>query len=138
MNATQTMSPTQTIQTIYEAFSRGDVPGILACVADDVDWNNERVATRNCPWNGDFSGKANLPGFFAAVGDNLDIRVFDPHTFVADGDRVVALLRIESIVRKNGRPLANDAVHVWTVDGDGKVKSYRHYNDTAAEAEAWR
>jgi ketosteroid isomerase-like protein len=137
MTATATMTRTETIQTLYAAFERRDMPGILACVTDDVDWNNERVASSDCPWNGNFSGKANLPGFFQAVGDNLDIRVFDPRTFVEAGDHVVVLLRIESIVRRNGRPLLNDAVHVWTFAGD-KVKSYRHYNDTAAEADAWR
>jgi hypothetical protein len=138
MSATQTTTNTQTIQALYEAFGRGDVAAILACLSDDVDWNNERVASRECPWNGNFAGKANVPGFFAAVGGELDIHTFVPHTFVEQGDRVVVLLRIESKLRKNGQPLDNDAVHVWTFDGGGKVSSYRHYNDTAAELAAWR
>jgi uncharacterized protein len=131
------MSNTQTIQGLYEAFQRGDLPGILARVTDDVDWNNERVASRECPWNGDFSGKAKLPEFFQALDQCLDFRVFEPRAFVETGDRVVVELRIESNLKKNGRPLANDAVHVWKFEG-GKVSGYRHYNDTAAELEAWR
>ncbi|HEV8239585.1 MAG TPA: nuclear transport factor 2 family protein [Thermoanaerobaculia bacterium] len=131
------MSNSQTIRDLYDAFQRGDLPAILAVVTDDVDWNNQRVASRECPWNGDFSGKAKLPGFFQAVGDNLDIRVFDPHTFIENGERVAVLLRIESVLRRNGKPLSNDAVHVWDLS-DGKVSRYRHYNDTAAELEAWR
>jgi uncharacterized protein len=131
------MTRTETIQTIYEAFGRGDVPAILSRLTDDVDWNNERVASRECPWNGNFAGKGNVPAFFGAVGGALDIRVFEPHTFIEQGDRVAVLLRIESTLRKNGRPVQNDAVHVWTFDGD-KVSGYRHYNDTAAELEAWR
>jgi hypothetical protein len=130
------MTNTQTIQSIYEAFGRGDVPAILAHLTDDVEWNNDRVASRECPWNGNFSGKTNVPGFFQAVNE-LDIRVFDPHTFVEQGDCVVALLRIESILRKNGRPVHNDSVHVWTFAG-AKVNGYRHFYDTAAELEAWR
>jgi ketosteroid isomerase-like protein len=137
MTATATATRTETIQELYAAFVRRDMPGILACVADDVDWNNERVASRDCPWNGDFSGREKLPGFFAALADNLDFQVFDPQAFVEAGNRVVVLLRIESVVRRTGRPLLNDVVHVWTFAGD-KVKSYRHYNDTAAEADAWR
>ena len=132
------MSHVQTIQNVYDAFSRQDLATILAQVTDDVDWNNERVASKECPWNGNFSGKAKLPGFFQAVGECLDIHVFSPHTFVEQGDHVVVLLRIESTVRQTGKPLLNDAVHVWRLDGDSKVKSYRHYNDTAAEADAWR
>jgi ketosteroid isomerase-like protein len=137
MTATATMTHTETIQALYAAFQRGDVPAILACVTDDVDWNNDRVASRDVPWNGDFSGKDKLPRFFQVLAENLDFRVFDTQAFIEAGDRVVVLLRIESVVRKTGRPLGNDAVHVWTFAGD-KVKSYRHYNDTAAEVEAWR
>ncbi len=136
--ATSSTSKTATIQTLYEAFGRGDVATILAQVADDVDWNNERVASRECPWNGDFSGKTKLPAFFQAVGDCLDIRVFEPRTFVEAGDHVMVLLRIESVVRSNGRPVQNDAVHVWGFDAAGQVSSYRHFNDTAAELAAWR
>jgi ketosteroid isomerase-like protein len=47
-------------------------------------------------------------------------------------------LRIEGSVRKNGRALANDVVHFWTFDDGGKIASYRHFNDTAAELAAWR
>jgi hypothetical protein len=137
MSEAATMTNTDTIKTIYEAFGRGDVATILDHVTDDVDWNNDRVASRECPWNGNFSGKANLPGFFEAVGGCLDIRVFEPRAFVEQGDAVVVMLRIESVVRKNGRPLLNDVIHFWTFAG-GKVSSYRHYNDTAAELAAWR
>jgi hypothetical protein len=132
------MSKTETIQAVYEAFGRGDVPAILDRLADDVDWNNERVASRECPWNGNFSGKRNVPEFFRAVGESLDIHTFEPRTFVESGDRVAVMLRVESRLRKNGRPLENDAIHLWTFDGDGRISAYRHYNDTAAELAAWR
>jgi ketosteroid isomerase-like protein len=90
-----TMSNTETVRAIYEAFGRGDVPAILALLADDVDWNNDRVYSRECPWNGNFQGKANIPGFFQAVGENLTLGVFNPHTFVAEGDHVMVMLRVE-------------------------------------------
>lgn len=32
------MSPIETVRQIYAAFGRGDVPAILACLAEDVDW----------------------------------------------------------------------------------------------------
>jgi uncharacterized protein len=90
------MSNAQTIRTIYDAFQRGDVPAILANVTEDVDWNNTGVASRECPWNGDFSTKAKLPGFFQAVGESLDIRVFDAQTFIENGERVAVLLASRS------------------------------------------
>jgi uncharacterized protein len=132
------MTHSQTIQTIYEAFGRGDVSTILSHLADDVDWNNSRVASKECPWNGNFAGKAQVPGFFRAVGDNLALPVFQPHTFIENGTHVAVLLHIEGTVKKNDRPLVNDAGHFWGFDEHGKVNSYRHFNDTAMELEAWR
>ena len=132
------MSNEQTVKDVYAAFKRGDVAAILARVTDDVDWRNDRVASQECPWNGNFSGKTNLPGFFQAVGENLDLPVFEIRAIAASGPCVAVQLRIEGTVRKNGRGWANDVVHFWTFDDRGKIASYRHFNDTAAELAAWR
>ncbi len=132
------MQNEQTIREIYAAFQRGDVDAILARVTDDVDWRNDGVESQDCPWNGNFSGKAGLPGFFGALAQELDFKVFDIRTIVASGNHVAVHLRVESVVRKNGRPLRNDAMHLWRLDAQGRVASYRHFNDTAAEVLAWR
>jgi len=34
----------QTVKEMYAAFGRGDVPGIMRHVADDVSWNSEGPA----------------------------------------------------------------------------------------------
>ncbi len=132
------MSNEQTVKDLYAAFQRADVAAIVASVADDVDWRNDRVESRECPWNGNFSGKANLPGFFKVVGEHLDISVFDVQTIAASGSCVAAYLRIESTLKKNSRQLKNDAVHFWTFNDRGQIARYRHFNDTAAELAAWR
>ena len=132
------MTHTQTVQNVYAAFGRGDVPAIVGLTADDVIWDNSGVSN-NCPWNGNFSGKANVPGFFKAVGDHLDFSagVFNPHTFVESANTVTVVLRLESRLKKNGHLLKNDAVHVWTFNDQGLIKRYQHFNDTAAEVTAW-
>jgi uncharacterized protein len=132
------MSNEQTVREVYAAFQRGDVPGILALVTDDVDWRNDAVESCECPWNGNFSGKARLPGFFDAVGKELDIRVFDLKAIAASGLSVASWLRIEGTVRKNGRALKNDVMHSWSFNDRGQITRYRHFNDTAAELAAWR
>ncbi len=132
------MNHTEIVQSVYAAFGRGDVQTILGYVSDDVDWDNSRVASKECPWNGNFSGKENVPGFFKAVADHLDIRVFVPQTFVASGSNVAVALRIESHVRKNGQALKNDVIHLWTFNSGGEITAYRHFNDTALELAAWR
>lgn len=132
------MSNDQTVKDLYEAFQRGDMPGILARVADDVDWRNDHVESRECPWNGNFSSKANLPGFFKVLADQLDFKVFDVKALVASDSHVAVHLRIESTLKKNGRALKNDVMHLWTFNDRGLITRYRHFNDTAAETAAWR
>jgi ketosteroid isomerase-like protein len=134
------MSMTATVQQVYEAFGKGDVETIVGLVADGVSWDNSRVVSSACPWNGDFSGKANLPGFFAAVDESIDFSAgaFEPLLFVESGNAVAVQLHLESRVRKNGRMLVNDVIHLWTFDDAGRIASYKHFNDTAAELEAWR
>jgi len=132
------MNNEQTVRDIYAAFGRGDVNAILSHVSDDVDWRNDGLASRECPWNGDFRGKANLPGFFKAVADTMNISVFAIKDVAASGSNVAVRLRIEATLHKNGLGWANDSVHFWTFTPEGKVASYRHFNDTAAELAAWR
>jgi ketosteroid isomerase-like protein len=128
----------QTVKDVYAAFQRQDVAAILERVADNVDWRNDGVASSECPWNGNFSGKANVPGFFMAVGQHLDLPVFEVKAIAASGPFVAVHLRIEGTVRKTGKGWKNDAVHFWTFNDRGQIASYRHFNDTAAELAAWR
>ena len=46
------MSNVATVQKIYEAFGKGDVPAILAVLADDVEWES---------WEDNSSVKAGVP-----------------------------------------------------------------------------
>lgn len=132
------MTHTETIQNLYAAFGRGDVAGILAHLADDVDWDNSRVFSKECPWNGAFKGKAQVPAFFEAVYGELDFSKFEPQTFIESDRHVAVVLRLESTLKRNGQMLQNDCVHVWTFNDQGKVAKYRHFNDTAQELAGWR
>ena len=129
---------TQTVIKLYEAFQRGDLATILGHTADNIDWDHTQLASKECPWNGNFSGREKVPGFFKALAAALDFTKFEPVTFVEQGNHVVVHLHIESNVRKNGRHLTNDSIHFWTFDEAGRVARYRHFNDTAAEKAAWQ
>ncbi len=133
----------QTVKDLYDAFGKGDLGAIVAKCADDVDWRNDRVESRECPWNGDFSGKAKVPGFFAVLDQQMDFSVFDVQNVIAGSEgsarsTVAVQLRFEATLKKNGRTVASDSVHVWTFNDRGQIVRYRHFNDTAAELAAWR
>jgi ketosteroid isomerase-like protein len=132
------MNAIETIKKIYAAFGRGDVPTILDQLAENVDWNNQGTAGRELPWHGNFTGRGNVPKFFAAIGEHLDIPVFEPKEFLQTGNNVAVRLHLEMVMKKNGKKAVFDSIHFWTFDPSGKVCAYRHFNDTAGELLAWR
>jgi ketosteroid isomerase-like protein len=138
MSTSKTITNTDTIRKIYEAFGRRDVPGILEHLADNVDWDNSRTAAREIPWYGNFSGKNKVPEFFMAVAQHIDLPVFEPREFVGEGNHVVVRLHLKGVLKKNSKSVEYDAIHFWTFDGSGRVSAYRQYNDTAADLAAWR
>jgi ketosteroid isomerase-like protein len=125
----------KTIQTIYAAFGRGDVPGVLEHVADDVEFSFN-VAKPVLPWHATFKGKGELPKFFAAIGAGTTVRAFRPETFVATGSHVVVDVHFDHVLKKNGRNVIERQVHWWTFDARGKVSRLVHYTDTAMLGEA--
>jgi ketosteroid isomerase-like protein len=126
----------QTIQAIYGAFGRGDVPAILERLADNAVFSFNS-ASPVLPWHQTFEGKRAIPGFFTALAENTTVRSFEPRAFAA-GDRHVAVAVHFEHVLKNGRAVVEDQVHWWTFDAHGKIARLVHFTDTAALAAAAR
>lgn len=122
------------MQAIFEAFGRGDVPGVLAHLAEDVEWRAPGPAA--VPYLGERSGHAGAAEFFTQLGTNVEFESFEPLAFVAEGDRVVALGRERGRVRATGKTFDNEWALVFTFSG-GKVTRFRLYEDTAAVAAAF-
>jgi ketosteroid isomerase-like protein len=123
------MSHIPTVQEIYGAFGRGDVPAILARLADDVEWEYG-VSSTDVPWLQPRRGHAGAGAFFASLA-GFDITRFAPTTFLESGPVVVVLLQLEGTVKATGRPVVEeDEVHIWHFGADGKVTRFRHRADT--------
>jgi len=121
------------VQRVYEAFGRGDVPTILDQLTDDVDWASE--AERGvAPWHGVRRGKANVPGFFQAIGETIDVTEFTPLAFAANETDVMAVLRFGFTVRATGKSGAMNLHHWWRFRGD-KIYFYRGTEDTVMTAD---
>jgi len=124
----------RTIQGIYEAFGRGDVPAILDRLSEGVRW--EAHLDPIVPWGGDYSGKTNVPRFFDAIARSADILSFEPREFVAEGDRVVSLGTFGFRAKATGREMQTRWIFVWTVK-DGVVTSYEQFHQPGI-ADAFR
>ena len=125
----------QLIQTVYEAFGRGDVPFIAARVKPEARWDFN-VTRSDVPWHVPVSGPAEVPKFLAAFMGNVEIEAFEPRQFIANGDDVIVHIRLAYTVKHTGKRVDEEQLHWWTVR-DGKIARLRHFEDTAQVMAAW-
>src|ERR687890_1808126 len=118
----------------YETVGRGDIPGVLDLLTDDVVWNLQGPST--IPFAGVHRGREGIAEFFSLVGEALEFEQFEPREFVAQGDSVVVLGYERSIAKATGRPLEQEWAHVYTLRG-GKIATGLLFEDTAAEVAAF-
>ncbi len=132
------MTPTETIQHIYASFGKGDVPAILACLADDVEWEYGHFPNP-VPWLQPRRGRDGVMAFFGAVAEHLDSKAFQPTRILADGRFVVGFVDLEAVVRSTGKTrIEVDEAHLWYFNAQGQVERFRHRADSYQHAMALR
>ena len=125
---------TQTVQAAYAAFKRGDIQGVLDALSDDVEWHTPGEGL--IPQAGTYRGKDDVSRFFQKLDQTTKFADFEPLSFVAQGDHVVAMGRYSGTVPQTGRPFQSEWAMVFTFKGN-KVAKFREYTDTAAIAQAY-
>jgi len=122
----------QLIERAYAAFARGDVPTVLAALADDILWH---VPGRG-PISGDFRGHAQVLEFFGRFmelsGGTFRIVVDD---VLAKGDRVIVL--VTESAQRLGRKWSSPQVHAWTVKNGKATVFWQFQGDQQTEDEFW-
>jgi ketosteroid isomerase-like protein len=122
------MNHLDTVQQVYESFGKGDIPAIVDRLDENVAWDTQSEVP-GVPWLLPRRGKANIPASFESLAP-LHFTWFEPHTVLADGDKVFALIHLE--IDSNGKhyTIPNEG-HLWTFGDDGKIVEYQHITDTA-------
>ena len=114
------------VRGAYESFSRGDVPAVLAILADDIAW----TVPPPLPQAADARGRDEVGAFFQRLGgiwEGLDLELAD---FVASGDRVCVIGRGSGKV--GGQETGYGFVHAWTL-ADGKALRFDEYAQPGPE-----
>jgi uncharacterized protein len=114
-----------TVKDMYAAFGRGDIPAILDRMADDVDWDPAPTSGRDAgvPWLAHRTRRDGVAEFFASL-EPLEFPRFEPHTYLANGHQVAAIITPPSTSRRHARHSSSSAP-------GGRVPSRRR-------ASAWR
>lgn len=124
------------VQSLYDAFGRGDIATVIAGLTPDIDWQSVGRAA-DYPAFGLRKGQQAVQEFFKIVADNEDFTEFSPQEFYSADDKVFVIGRYALTVKKTGKPVATEWVHVFTVK-NGKVSRFREHTDTAQFAAAYR
>lgn len=123
----------QVVKDGYAAYSRGDIPGLLALLAEDIEW---QIPGPGLPLAGTYRGRDGVATFFQKLAADTEILDFQPREFVADGDRVLAVGWERAKVKATNRTVELDWIMSFTVR-NGKVAKFREYTDTKALADAY-
>jgi ketosteroid isomerase-like protein len=124
------------VQQAYSAFQRGDIPGLLELVAEDVEWEAVKGVPASVPFAGVRRGRAQVGEFFAIVGREEEFSRFEPREFFAAGDRVVVLGSYEARVRRTGKTFSGEWAMAFTIRA-GKIARFTEYADSYGIAAAF-
>ena len=134
------MSNVATVQEIYEAFGRGDIPAILQRLAEDVRWEHHPTGNtaqdHDVPYMRPRLGRDAAAGFFQDIGEDFEMHSFNPHTFLEGEGLVAAVIEYDLTVKATGKRLRDEEIHLWEFGAEGKATAYRHFLDTAKAIEA--
>jgi ketosteroid isomerase-like protein len=125
------MSNVQLVKNVYEAFGRGDVPGVLAGFAPNIEWR-ESEGYPYQPATGDafIGGEDITQNLFMKLGTEWDGYTVTPKTFHDAGDTIVVEGRYAGTFKETGKSVDAELCHVWKVR-DGKIMSFQQYTDGA-------
>jgi len=126
---------TNVVQDAYAAFLRGDAAGVLAVVDARVVWKPTTGASAEVPTAGVRHGHAEVATFFQQVAEHITFSRFEPQSYVAQGDRVVALGHYTGRTSAGGH-FDSDFVMIFTVR-DGRIVEFQEFLDVAQYNSAW-
>jgi ketosteroid isomerase-like protein len=125
----------EAVKAMYAAFGAGDIPGILKHMDEAIVFTIPGSSA--VPLSGVRNGLREVQRFFEGLERRQEFSLFEPRDFIAQGNRVVALVHYEGRDRTTGRTFNADSAMLWTF-GDGKAIRFQEFTDTEAFANAAR
>jgi uncharacterized protein len=120
------MNNREIISSTYEAFAKGDVPGVLAGFAENIEWTE----AEGFPYGGTYTGaNAILENVFMKLAVEWENFSATPSELIDGGETIVALGIYSGKYRKTDKAVSVPFAHVWKLDS-GKIVRFVQYTDT--------
>lgn len=122
------------IRGMYAAFARGDVAGVLATLAPDLQW----VEAEGFPSGGTYTTPDDvLQKVFVRLVAEWEGFSAAPRDYVCDGHSVVAIGDYAGTCKATGKSFKAPFAHVWKLRA-GAVVGFQQFTDTAVVQQAMR
>ena len=122
----------QIVKDFFAAIGSVDKEGLLALVAEDIEW---MIPGEDWPLAGTHRGHAGLAHVLRKASEEVEMAYPKPPEFVAQGDRVMVIGVATGKIKFTNKPFKDDWVFDTTVR-DGKITHIQEYSDTQALARA--
>jgi ketosteroid isomerase-like protein len=122
----------QAVKDFFAAIGRGDKEGLLALVAEDIEWI---IPGEDWPLAGTHRGRAGVAAAFQKASEEVPFSYPEPPEYVAQGDRVLVIGFAKGKIKATNKAFEDHFVFAITVR-DGKLANIREYIDTQALARA--
>lgn len=130
------MDNTAIVEQIYTDLEQGNIPGVLARLAEDVVWEAGEHG-HGVPWLEPRYGRQAVAGFFDDVRV-LRVNHFEPVGVLTNKHQVGVLIEVDRTVTTTGRAIRDSELHLWTFDDAGRVVSFCQMLDTHKNVLAYR
>src|SRR5437763_5086453 len=121
----------QIVKNFLAALGRRDKQGLLALVAEDIEWI---IPGEDWPLAGTHRGHAGLANLLETASRSMETST-EPREFVAQGDRVLVVGFARGKIKATNKTFEDDWIFAITVR-DGRLTNIREYVDTQALARA--
>ena len=123
------------IDNLYKAFGTGDMPTVLGAMDDHIVWN-EAEGNAYADGNPYIGPDAVLKGVFSRIGEDHEyFKLADIQLHDMSNNQVLATLRYDGKLKKNGAKYNVQAAHLWTLN-NGKITGFQQYVDTKQLSDA--
>lgn len=119
-------SPLQTVQAVYEAFRRRDLPALFNLLSSDI----EITQSEELPWGGIYRGHEGAQQFFTKLTSRIDSSV-QIERFIQAGQDIAAIGWTQGSVISTGAKFHVAIAHIWRVRA-GAVVQVRFLIDNPA------
>lgn len=118
-----------TIDELYKAFSKGDIPTVLSYMDTKIEWN-EAEGNKLADGNPYIGPDAVVNGVFARLGaEHVYFKLANIKLHEMSNNQVLATLRYDAKNKESGKAYNAQAAHLWTLK-DGKIIAFQQYVDT--------